>query len=276
MAGGKNVIIKRKALILIVVVIMIVTSIFTGKFLGAFYLERLSQTDNQEVQDVTPTVQKIMVLRLEPYSFYTVQLGMFPEKSQVKDIKKKLIDMGLYPYVTKSAPFKVWLGCFSEISEGEELVKDLTSKGFEAFVGKGLVNDQALKFPSDQSFMKEEYSPLIGNYNLIISHSLKMFKSTKHADYNMETWQNMISKIQLEIDGVLTETDEILAQDESSKFRDNIKAIRQTTINYAQSLEPLKEESVDKRVLYAQGYLLELITAYHNLITETNSKLGIN
>ncbi|SMB92128.1 hypothetical protein SAMN00017405_1907 [Desulfonispora thiosulfatigenes DSM 11270] len=266
-------VIKRKILIIIVVCFIIATSIVTVKFLGNFYLERLSQTDNQYV---APTTQKIMVLRLEPYSFHTIQLGIFPEKNQANEIKKKLIGIGLYPYITKSAPYKVWLGCFSEIEKGEDLVKYLTTKGFEAFIGKGLVNDRALKFPSENIFMKEKYSPFIGKYNLIISHSLKMFKSTKYEDYDAETWQDMISKIQLEIDEVAKETDEILAIDESADFRDNLKIIRQTTNNYSQALNQLKEDSQDKKVLYCQGYLLELIASYHSLITESNSKLGIN
>lgn len=265
-------VIKKKIVVLVSVCVIISFSIIAGIFLGSFYINRLQEADNH----YTAPVDKTMVLRLEPYSFYTIQLGIFPEKEQVFDITKKLTEIGLYPYITKTSPYKVWLGCFSEMKNGEELVKHLTNEKFEAFIGEGIINDRSLKFPSKNSFMKEKISPLLGKYNLVISHSLKMFKGPSFGEYKLSLWESMISKIKKEINDAVKETDKILSSEEATIYEQNIRKIKEKMMDYSKAISEIQVSKTDKKVLYSQQSLLELIASYHNLISSINLELGTN
>ncbi|MDK2823336.1 MAG: hypothetical protein PWQ67_2467 [Clostridia bacterium] len=272
----------RKLFTLVIATItVLIVSILFGQLLGGFYIYNLLVGDNlslehKEVKLQATPMEKRKVLRLEPIDFYTIQVGIYPEVKSAQSSIDKLVNLGLRPFVSSEPPFKIWVGCFGEISLGKELENALKQQGFDAFRGKGLINDRALKFPSNNIFMKEKFAPLLGKYDLVLRHSIKMFRSPKISEYSLDLWENMITKVQSEISEAVTYLDNLKEMEESKDYHRELLNLKEKAISYGQSLNLILKSKSDEAVLYSQGHLLELIAAYHNLITNTNEKLGTN
>ena len=71
--------------------------------------------------------------------------------------------MGIRPYATAKAPYKIWVGCFGEKRTGTPLENQLREQGYEVFLGQGLINDRALKFKEKDTFIKDSFAPLLRN-----------------------------------------------------------------------------------------------------------------
>lgn len=273
---------RRFLTAIILGIAIFIVAILFGQLLGGFYIYNLVVEDNPPVPvdnqrpgkvSVTPPSTK-KVLRLEPIEFYTIQVGIFQDIKNTQDTIKKLGDLGLRPFVTSQSPYKIWLGCFSEIESGREFETVLKKQGFEAFIGKGLINDRALKFPGDDQFMINHFAPLLGKFDLLFNHSLKMFRSPKITVYKPESWANMIEKIHGEAVDCLEGIDDILKLSESADYQAELLKLKEKTVAYDVGLENIITSNNDASVFYAQGQLLELIAAYHNIINQANIKLN--
>lgn len=265
----------------ILTVVVLVISLLFGQLLGGFYIYNLLIEDNHtEINKPQGNVQgppviKRKVLRLEPISYYTLQVGIYQDIKSAQDSIDKLVEMGFRPFVSSEEPYKVMLGCFSDKSTGKEMELYLQKSGFDAFLKQGLVNERALKFPGNNTYMQNHFAPLLGVYDIIFKHSLKMFQSPKISAYNEELWSNMIKKLQEELNSCGENINKLLKLEESANYEKKLKILQEKTRSYQNSLDMVLNAKTDKAVLYSQSYLLELIDGYHTLITETNEKLGI-
>jgi len=273
---------RRFFAFIIIGIAVLTASILFGQLLGGFYIYNLVVEDNPPVPEKkvvgteVPKAPKRKVLRLEPIEFYTIQVGIFPEAKLAQKSIDQLVGLGLRPFVSSQPPYKIWVGCFSEINSGRDLEAALKNQGFEAFIGKGLINDRALKFPGDNKYMLDYFAPLLGKYDIIFNHSLKMFQSPKISAYKPEVWESMIKKIQSEVDDGLKSTDEILQLSDSALYQNDLQNLKEKGKVYREGLNSILASAGDEAVLSTQGNLLELIAAYHRLIDQTNEKLNAN
>ncbi|MFZ5942747.1 MAG: SPOR domain-containing protein [Bacillota bacterium] len=273
----------RRIFALIILTIVIgAASILFGQLLGGYYIynlllgDNLPQVASKQVKIPAPPVEKKMVLRLEPIDFYTIQVGVFSDVRSAQATIDRLVTLGFRPSVSSDAPYKIWLGCFSQRAEGKELEQSLQKAGFEAFIGKGLINDRALKFFSSNLYMKEKLAPALGKFDIAFNHSLKMFQSPKISTYELEIWEDMLKRLQDEVNESIKAIDGVLVLAESREFENELVKVKEKAVSYNDSLGALLKNKSDKGVLYSQSYLLELIGAYHSLISDTNHKQGIN
>lgn len=272
---------RRFLTAIILGIAIFVVAVLFGQFLGGFYIYNLVVVDNPTVtgskevpkkEGVPPPAKK--VLRLEPIEFYTIQAGIFEDTKNTQDTIQKLAQLGLRPFVTSHSPYKIWVGCFSERNGGLELEETLKNQGFEAFIGKGLVNDRALKFPGDDQFMINIFAPLLGKFDLVLNHSLKMFRSPKFSDYKQETWKHMIEQLQKELKEGIKGIDDIIELTESKAYQTELAKLKEKAQAYDTGLGNIITLNNDTGIIYAQGQLLELIAAYHNVINQVNAKLN--
>lgn len=259
----------------------LVISMLFGQLLGGFYIYNLVVEDNPsvlELSEVNPqtSLVKRKVLRLQPIDFYTIQAGIFQEASSAQASIDKLVSLGLRPYVTPEPPFKIWVGCFGDMASGKDLEDRLKNQGFEVFIGKGLINDRALKFPGEDEYMINYFAPLLGKYDIILSHSMKMFQSPNVTVFKPDVWENMIKKVQIELNEGISEVDKVLNRQESFNYQSELLKLEEKTQAYEKGLNIIKGSKSNEAVINSQGQLLELIAAYHNLISKTNKKLNLN
>ncbi|MGI6224893.1 MAG: SPOR domain-containing protein [Peptococcales bacterium] len=271
---------QRIFAIIISGLVVLIVSLLFAQLLGGFYIynlvvgDNLPISENTEVKAPIPPPSKKKVLRLEPIEFYTIQVGIFPDTTNAQDSLKKLTGLGLRPFVTSQAPYKIWVGCFSDVNSGKDLENALKKHGFEAFIGKGIINDRALKFPGDDDFILDYMAPLLGTFDMILNHSLKMFQSPKISTYKPVVWDNMIDKLQNEVADGLGSLDEVLKISGSGIYENELKKLKDKAQAYQGSLGRIIDTRSDDEVVYCQGHLLELIAAYHNLINLANEKLN--
>lgn len=269
----------RKIFVIVLVSInIVVICILFGQFLGSYYIYNILSEDNpvSETLSNPAPVEKLKVLRLDSVKFYTLQIGIYSEVKAAQANIDRLVEIGLRPFVSSGPPYKIWVGCFSEKNNGIVLKENLEKKGFEIFIGEGLINDRALKFPSDNNFMAEKFAPLLGEYNLVLNHSLKMFVSPHYSVYKEQVWSEMINKIQEEVNRAISKTDQILQMDESKNYYQELSMLKEKAIIYGQVLDKIRETKRDEAVLLCQGYLLELIDCYHETIEKVTNKVLIN
>jgi len=258
-----------------------VTAVLFGQVLGGFYIYNLVSGDNPLIsekdpapkQETVPAPLTKKVLRLDPIEFYTIQAGIFQNEKDAQSCLRRLGELGLRPFVTRQPPYKIWVGCFSEMDSGRDLAETLKKHGFEAFIGKGLINDRALKFPGDNQFMINSFAPLLGKFHVALLHSLKMFRSPKITQYNRDIWEDMVKKLQDEVGEGIKAIDEILELPESSFYQDELLKLKEKAQTYCADLQNIIISDSDIGVLNTQCQLLELIAAYHNTITQANNKL---
>ncbi|KJS88039.1 MAG: hypothetical protein JM58_02340 [Peptococcaceae bacterium BICA1-8] len=273
---------RRFFILTIAAAAALVISMLFGQLLGGFYIYNLVVEDNpsvlelREVNPQTPTVLKRKVLRLEPIDFYTIQAGIYQEASSAQACIEKLGSLGLRPFVTVEPPYKIWVGCFSEAASGKDLEAQLKGQGFEVFIGKGLINDRALKFPGEDEFMINYFAPLLGKFDIILNHSMKMFQSPNVAVFKPDIWENMIEKVQEELNEGISEVDKVLKRQESFSYQIELLQLKDKTQAYEVGLKIINGSKSNGAVVNSQRQLLELIAAYHNLITKTNEKLNPN
>lgn len=273
---------RRFFTVIILGIVIIVVSVLFAQFLGSFYIYNLVVEDNppvsqdKHVKVTVPLPPKKKVLRLDPIEFYTIQVGIFPEAKSAQSSLDKLASIGLRPFISSQPPYKIWVGCFSDMNSGKEWENRLKKQGFEVFIGKGIINDRALKFPGDNEFMIDYLAPLLGKFDIILDHSLKMFQSPQIATYNTEVWENVIRKMQGEVVEGLMSINEILELPESFVYQNELSKLKEKAEAYGQGLNTIITSKNDEGVLYSQGHLLELVAAYHNLINQANEKLNTN
>ena len=68
--------------------------------------------------------------------------------------------------------------------------------------------------------------------------------------------------------------DDILKLSESADYQAELLKLKEKTVAYDVGLENIITSNNDASVFYAQGQLLELIAAYHNIINQANIKLN--
>lgn len=271
--------IKRVCTLVIMATVIIFGSLLFGQILGGYYIYSLLFSDNPpeteiSEKEVNPNLEKVMVLRLEPMTFNTLQIGIYSDVEEAQKAVNDLVQMGIRPYVTAKAPYKIWVGCFGEKKTGTPVELQLKEKGYEVFIGQGLINDRALKFKENNIFIKDRFAPLLREYNLIFNNSLKMFKSPGAEEYNWETWGNMINKMQKDIKTTILLTDQIMGLEESKPFNEGLEVIKDKILVFDESLSYITAGKNDKAVINSQSILLEFIGCYHNLIVNTNNVLG--
>ena len=270
---------KKACTMAILAVVIIFGSLLFGQILGGYYIYSLLFSDNlSEIniseQQPLPNPEKIMILRLEPITFNTLQIGIYSDGKEAQKVVNDLVQMGIRPYATAKAPYKIWVGCFGEKRTGTPLENQLREQGYEVFLGQGLINDRALKFKEKDTFIKDSFAPLLREYNLLLNNSLKMFKSPQVAEYNWETWGDMINKMQMDIKTIILLTDQVMSKEESMPFNQGLEAIKDKILVFNESLSYKIEGKNDKAVINSQSRLLEFIGSYHNLIVVTNNILG--
>ncbi|NMA01646.1 MAG: SPOR domain-containing protein, partial [Clostridia bacterium] len=134
---------KKACTMAILAVVIIFGSLLFGQILGGYYIysllfsDNLSETDISEQQPL-PNPEKIMILRLEPITFNTLQIGIYSDGKEAQKVVNDLVQMGIRPYATAKAPYKIWVGCFGEKRTGTPLENQLREQGYEVFLGQGL------------------------------------------------------------------------------------------------------------------------------------------
>lgn len=241
--------------------------------LGSYLVEQISQFDETAPileEPSEPKIIKRQTLRLETVEFYMLQVGSFAEVAVGQEIIDRLADAGYRVYTKEGPPYKLWLGCFSDKEAMNEIPQAVAQYGQDIFVVSGLLNEVALSFNEDQNFIKERLVPVIGESDIMLKHSLKMFQRTEYQQYTEAIWQEMIDQLSTEIANIELENENILADEHSQVLAKALVDFDDSLENYQQSLQMILEKKNDQIVLLAQSYLQQAIGCYHRLIIAAN------
>ena len=265
---------KRYAAARIILIMAVVLAAFAAiEGLGSYLVQQLSQFDETTPIIEAPAEQKVIkrqTLRLDTVQFYMLQVGSFSDAALGQNVINQLADCGYRVYTKEGPPYKLWIGCFSEKEGLAEIPEPIKQYGQDIFVVSGILNEVALTFGEDQTFIKDNLVPLIGESDVMLKHSLKMFQRANYDQYADEIWQQMIEKINGEIDEILQKKEDILLEDDYQLLAKALVDFGDSLTDYQQSLLMITEKKNDQMVLLTQSYLQQAIAGYHNLILAAN------
>jgi len=97
---------------------------------------------------------------------------------------KPLKDLGYQPYITRQAPFRIWVGVFRERKDTEQLKQELKDKGFGSFTGSVVINGGNLQYGKGREIFIKEITPLLKAYTTWLKENLILFGSGTPGSLN--------------------------------------------------------------------------------------------
>lgn len=261
-------------------VVMIALSLTAFAASGAFYLGKLylnivkegSMANSKKVfsrSTTSVTAQdRSKILLLNPVPVYFLQVGVFSDLQGAQQAAKPLINLGYSPYITQSAPHKLWVGVYKnrEDTETEKLL--LKEKGFGSFTGALVVNGSNLRYGKGNEAFIKEISPVLDTYTLWLKENLEIF----HADTVEKINWDQIKKQETVIDNVyksVTSNKSIRTNNETVNLR--LGNIEDNIRGYKQLLDAFNNDKSRERHCLLQSHLLRMIDNYQLLLQEIDN-----
>lgn len=258
-------------------VAMIALSLTAFAASGAFYLGKLylnivkegSTANSKKVfsrSAASVTAQdKSKLLLLNPVPVYFLQVGVFSDLQGAEEAAKPLIEMGYSPYITQSAPHKLWVGVYKNREDTESVKRLLKDKGFGSFTGALVVNGSNLRYGKGNEAFVKEISPVLDTYTLWLKENLEIF----HTDTVEKLNWDQIKKQETVIDNVyknVTANKTIRTNKETINLR--LGYIEDTIGGYKQQLEAFNNGKSREAYCLLQFQLLRVIDNYQLLLQE--------
>lgn len=247
---------------------------------GAFYLGKLyldivregSMANSKKVFSRNTTSvtarDKSKILLLNPVPVYFLQVGVFSDLQGAQAAAEPLIKLGYSPYITQSAPYKLWLGVYKNREDTETDKGLLNDKGFGSFTGALVVNGSNLRYGKGSEAFIKEISPVLDTYTLWLKENLEIF----HADTVEKLNWNQIQKQATVIDKVYNKVNanrNIRTNSETVNLR--LGSIEDNIGGYKQQLEAFNNDKSRETYSLLQSKLLRVIDNYQLLLLEIDN-----
>ncbi|WP_418790755.1 SPOR domain-containing protein [Phosphitispora sp. TUW77] len=213
-------------------------------------------------------VQKYNLL-LDPVPVYYLQVGVYSDPEGALEAAKPLRDMGYNPYITKYAPYRIWVGVFRERKDTEQLKQELKEYGYGSFTGAVVINGKNLQYGKDSELFIKEISPVLKAYTAWLKEVLIVLPSGSSEILDFRKERNRFS--------VLEEVYQKIPLPESEvKFKNHLMNTRfrnvdQSISNFHTQLNECFELQDPDMIVLLQYKLLEFIDNYLLFCQEINN-----
>ena len=180
------------------IVIVVWLAITGGVYLGRFYLEIIRQGNVPQGTKVNATTSKPVavpsderVLQLNTIPVYYLQVGVYTDLQGAEEAAKPLRDLGYNPYITQTAPFRLWLGVYPKRTDTEFIKQQLRDKGFGSFTASSVINGSNLRYNKGTEPFIQEISPVLEQYTAWMKENLALFDtdSVQRLNWNQVNQQ---------------------------------------------------------------------------------------
>ncbi|HWI54932.1 MAG TPA: SPOR domain-containing protein [Desulfobacteria bacterium] len=241
-------------------------SVLGAFYLGRFYLDIMRQGTYSGSTRVMLNQSKSVaaqdqgkLLTLNPVPVYFLQVGVFSDMEGAKIAAKPLNDLGYRPYITQTAPHKIWIGLYKNREDTEIIKRKLIEKGFSSFTGAVVVNGENLRYGKGSEALITEIRPLLENYTLWLKENLEIY----HAGGADSLDSNLVQRQMTVVNNVYKaiETDSRF-QTGSEIIDRRFGYIKDTVRGYKQELDALGDKITPDRYSMLQFQLLRFIDNY--------------
>lgn len=246
---------------------------------GAFYLGKLYLTIIREgsvsqsisvnsgsVQSVAAQSQQKMLL-LTPVPVYFLQVGVFTDLKGAQDAVKPLVELRYKPYVTESAPYKIWIGVYKNRDDAEVVKKQLRDKGYGSFTGSVVVNGTNLRYSKGSEAFVKDVVPVLELYTDWLKQNLEVFdvssiealdwtKIDKQSSVASSVYKNLASR-------------QVISN--SQQINGYFLGLQGAAGDFALRLEALRKQRNQDNFAQLQNQLLRFTDKYLKLLQEIDN-----
>jgi hypothetical protein len=260
---------KYRVLSILLGVFIISVAVYGASYLGRLYLGIIKEGQLQGSKRVNSEVYTPVMAGktgfeevLNPLPVYYLQIGVYSDMTGATEAVKPVQALGYRPYVTQSAPYKVWIGVFSKRSNTELLKQQLRDKGIGSFSGSIVINGSTLTYNEGSTEFVKSVTPLLETYTSWLKEAVVF------CDTNRNEWteRNSIKDQALVVEKVygkllplcgkvVTNTDAINYR--LSTLKKSMELSQAEAQAFTQQTDPKKQMELQNRLLaFIDEYLL--------------------
>lgn len=241
-------------------------------YLGKLYISIVQEGNVPKSTKVTSDGSKSVVARddsklllLNPVPVYFLQAGVYSDLEGAQQGAAPFAKMGYNPYITETAPYKVWIGVYKNRIDTETVKSVLRDKGFGSFTGSLVVNGENLRYGQGNEEFVHAITPLLENYTNWLKENLELFHADRAEKLNWDIVKRQSAVVETVYGQIRSET-KIKSNNESVNTR--IKSLEDTMGGYKEQLEVLQAEKSPESYFSLQVQMLHFIDNYCILLQE--------
>ncbi len=236
-------------------------------YLGKLYLGIIREGGVPKSTKVDANTSKSVVARdeqktllLNPIPVYYLQVGVYSDLQGAQEAAVPFQEMGYMPYITQSAPYKIWIGIYQRRGDTEFVKQQLRDKGFGSFTAATVINGSNLRYNKGMEAFMMEIAPVLEVYTVWLKENLALFQADHVDRLNwdiVEKQYPVIEKVYSDIRGLNNE-----ASSNNDAINEKFRSLNDTVGGYQTGLEVLKKQRNQESYSALQYRLLEFIDNY--------------
>ncbi len=244
---------------------------FLGKlYLGLIKLGNVPQTTKVYSGGSRPVTAREdrKLLGLNPIPVYYLQAGVYSDLTAASEAAKPLTELGYLPYITRSAPYRIWVGVYQKRDDTEMSKSRLKDKGIGSFTGSVVLNGSSLRYGDGSEVLIKGIAPLLEAYTAWLKENLALFNADRvdRLDWSgFEKRDPVRAKLSQDIQGLADQ-----AGSSSKNLPEQLKHLQDTVNRYEQQLKVFRSHRTPQNYAALQYCVLEVIDNYLGLWREIN------
>ncbi|MDT3698494.1 MAG: hypothetical protein RO469_03610 [Thermincola sp.] len=195
-------------------------AIMGGVYLGRFYLGIIRQSGVPESIKVNAKASKIAVvpsdakvLVLNTVPVYYLQVGVYSDLQGAIDAAKPVRALGYNPYITQTAPFRIWLGVYQKRADTEFIKQQLKEKGVGSFTASTVINGANLRYDKGAATFIQELTPVLEQHTAWLKENLVLFNTDSVVKLNWDQLNDQFAVIEKVYDDLLSTSRDLNTND---------------------------------------------------------------
>lgn len=208
-------------------------------------------------------------LLLDPVPLYYLQAGVYTDRGGAEEAVEPLQELGYYPYITRNAPYRIWVGVFRERKDTEQLKLALKEQGYGSFTCAVVINGENLQYGQGRELFIKEIGPVLEAYTAWLKESLAVLPSGSSEalgfganSARLSVLEEVYQKTQL-LETEVSSNSNLM----NTRFRD----VHQSIGNFHAQLNIFLETKDPDGIVLLQYKLLEFMDNYLLLWQEINN-----
>lgn len=247
-----------------------------GVYLGRFCLSIVRQGTvpqdtmvNVQAYESAAALEDGKILVLNPIPVYFLQVGVYTDLQGAEEAAKPLRNLGYNPYITQTAPFRLWLGVYQKRADTELVKQQLKDKGFGSFTASTVINSGSLRYNKSAETFVRGISPVLDKYTVWLKENLVLFGTDSIDRLNWELADRQFTVLNKVYNDLLASGRDLNTN--SPQINQNFSALLNITGNYQFQLRNFQRQKDRQSFESLQYGLLKFIDSYLLLWEEINN-----
>lgn len=237
-----------------------------GIYLGRFYLAIIRESSVPQGTKVNADTSSPVVvpgdklLSLNTIPVYYLQVGVYTDLLGAEEAAKPLRDLGYNPYITQTAPYRLWLGVYQKRADTEFIKQQLKDKGFGSFTASVVINGSYLKYHKGAENFMLEISPVLEQYTAWLKENLALFNTDSVERLNWNQVNKQFTIMDTVYNKLLTSSQDLTTNNQ--EINQSLTMLSDTAGGYQVELQKFRLQKDQQSFEALQNSLLKFVDNY--------------